>query len=453
MLPTLRTLASAKLAWFRTATQLAPGAVATTHTRTHTDPATGQARTQLITRQPRYIVTNGALATGEVLLKLALANARRVAAVPGSWSALVLTDAGVPELPALYTSGRELAQQRRVTDRTIRTHVAELKACGFISRYKFRGREHAYCVWINPEFVLETPPAAPEAPKMSAENDPISSPKSKNLPVKEVLETTRISKSTITQVEKLVTARGQELAGENWNPLTGTAGLQAGSEAAPQASKSGAGGAGAARAAKYLEKAAAHGTGAREAAAKKVVESFWHYAKTLIYKNQRFNEQAEREAKNAIWFGVFGGFAQGEQADWMGWLPGLQRRVELAAAWLARNPTKWPAAPYAEMQYGRGYFDAGNAQGFAATEAWWRREQATRRQGALERALDAALAELHQRRRLDAGERRVQASKRAKQKTMAELHRYHHTHLRRLAGEEGLVRFAARLQAEHLLHF
>jgi hypothetical protein len=60
---------------------------------------------------------------------------------------------------------------------------------------------------------------------------------------------------------------------------------------------------------------------------------------------------------------------------------------------------------------------------------------------------------LHQRRRLDAGQRRVQASKRAKQKDALELHRFHFTKLRRLGGDDALVRFAARLQAEHLLAY
>jgi hypothetical protein len=232
MFPALRTLASSKLAWFRIATTLAPGAVATTHTRTVTDKD-GTARTQQVVRQPRYVVSNGALTTGEVFLKLALTNAQRVQATPALWTSVVMTDAGVPELPPLYTSGRELSQKRRVTDRTIRNHVRELKACGFITRYQFRGREHAYCVWINPDFVWEAALGGSESQKMSRSKPAESSPNSKNFPAKEFLDTQLETQNVeITRVEKLVTVR--KPAVETGNPLTGNAGPQPGSVPAPQ---------------------------------------------------------------------------------------------------------------------------------------------------------------------------------------------------------------------------
>jgi hypothetical protein len=180
---------------------------------------------------------------------------------------------------------------------------------------------------------------------------------------------------------------------------------------------------------------------------------FWLYAKATVYKRNTFTAEAERQAKNAIWFGVFGGFAQGEPADWRAWMPGLQRRLELAADWLARNPGKFAPLPYAEVVSGRGYFDGENAKGFAGTLGWWRKEQAKLQQGALERALLEAVTEMGQRKVLDAGApRRYQASKRARRMQLSELHRYHHTKLRRLGGDEAVHRFAARLQAEHILH-
>jgi hypothetical protein len=47
----------------------------------------------------------------------------------------------------------------------------------------------------------------------------------------------------------------------------------------------------------------------------------------------------------------------------------------------------------------------------------------------------------------------VQASKRTRQKDALELHRFHFTKLRRLGGDDALLHFAARLQAEHLLAY
>jgi hypothetical protein len=451
MLPSIRPLDSVRLSWHLLAETVAPTAQPTTHTRVGKDRRTGEPRVWQVVRRPRKVVSNGGKVTGELLLSLARKGAQRLANTPMLWSQVVLTDAGVPELPPLYTNGVELGRKRGLTDRTIRTHIQELKKAGLITRSKYRGTNASYCLWINPDFVWETAPVASQSQKTSAPESAFLSPSGKNLPLIEVLETTRNSKVEISNGEKLVTHRPGNEATRTGTPLTGNAGPQADSEPVAQASKSGAGGAGAARAERFLQKAAAHGTGAKKAEAKRLVEWFWSYAKPLIYKKQTFTPEAERQAKIAIWHGVFHGFHAGEPADWLQWLPGLQRRIELAAAWFARNPTCWPATPYAEVVPGRGYFDAGNAKGFAATEPWWRKEQQRQQQGALERALDEALAELLQRRRLDAGQRRVQASKRVKQKTQLELHRFHHTKLRRMGGDEALVRFAARLQAEQLL--
>jgi hypothetical protein len=171
----------------------------------------------------------------------------------------------------------------------------------------------------------------------------------------------------------------------------------------------------------------------------------------LIYKGQTFNAEAERLAKNAIWQDVFFGFQEGGPSDWLSWMPGLQRRVELAAAYLQRNPSHYPPLPYAEVVNGRGYFDVDNQRGFAGTRAWWLKEQKRKGQGALERALDEAVLELGQRQRLDAGQQRVTASKRARQKELPELHRFHQTKLFRMGGDDALHRFAARLQAAHIL--
>jgi hypothetical protein len=128
--------------------------------------------------------------------------------------------------------------------------------------------------------------------------------------------------------------------------------------------------------------------------------------------------------------------------------------VAQAAAAALGAGRHWAPEPYAEVVAGRGYFDAENRKGFAGTAAWLRAEQAKVQAGGLQRALDEALTELGQRKVLDAGTggRRYQASKRAKRMSLTELHRFHHTKLRRLGGDEALVRFAARLHAEHILN-
>jgi hypothetical protein len=453
MLPALRTLASAKLAWHLHAKTVAPGATSTTHTRVGKDRVTGQPRTWRVERAPRKIVSNGAKVTGEVLLTMAYRATQRIVGTPTLWTSLVMTDTGVAELPPVSTNSVELGEKRSLTDRTIRTHLGELKRCGFISRYRYRGTNASYSVWINPNFVWEMAPAPLKSEKMSPSAAVFSGPKDINLPHIEILESLESQKCDISNVEKLVIPSRATATEQNWNPLTGIAGPQPGSLSGAEGQKSAAGGAGAARRARFYQEAAAAGTGAKKAEAIGVLEAFWSYAKATVYKKVTFTPEAERQAKNAAWVGVFHRFEQGEPAQWKDWLKPLLRRLELATDWLARNPGKFAPLPYAEVVSGRGYFDADNARGFAGTEAWLKREQAKVQQGALERAIDEAVTELGQRKVLDAGApRRYQASKRARRTSLTELHRFHHTKLRRMGGDEALVRFAARLQAEHILN-
>jgi hypothetical protein len=452
MLPALRSLASAKLAWHKTASTLAPEAVPTSHTRVGKDRE-GNPRTWRVVRQPKKLVSNGAKVTGDVLLGLARKATERIVGAPLLWSTIVMTDAGVAELPPVSTNGRELGEKRGVTDRTIRTHMQELKRCGFITRYRYRGTNASYSVWINPDFIWEAPQQAQKGLKMSPPEPAFSGTNRKNLPHIELLESLEAQKCDISDVEKLVIPTRATATEQNWNPLTGIAGPQQGSELGTEGQKSAAGGAGAARRARFYREAEDRGTGAKKAEAIGVLEAFWSYAKATVYKKVSFNEEGERKAKNAAWVGVFHRFELGEPAQWKEWLKPLLRRLELAADWMARNPGKFAPLPYAEVVSGRGYFDADNARGFAGTEAWLKREQAKVQQGALERALDEAITELAQRKVLDAGApRRYQASKRARRTSLPELHRYHHTKLRRMGGDEALLRFAARLQAEHILN-
>lgn len=447
MLPALRSLASSKLAWHLAASTVAPGATPTTHTRT----VRGELRK--VVRRAKRLVSNGAKVTGDLLLGLVWRAAQRLVGTPALWSTVVMTDTGVAELPPIYTNGRELGEKRDVTDRTIRTHMQELKAAGFISRYKYRGTNASYCVWINPNFVWEAPQQPLEGGKTAPSQTAFLGAKRKNLPHTELLESLEALKSDISEVEKLVTPAQATATEQNWNPLTGIAGPQQGSEPGTAGQKSGAGGAGAARRATFYQQAQDRGTGAKKTEAIAVLEAFWSYAKATVYKKVAFTEEAECQAKNAAWVGVFHRFEQGEPAQWKEWLKPLLRRLELAADWMARNPRTFAPLPYAEVIKGRGYFDAENAKGFAGTAAWLKREEAKVKQGALERALDEAITELGQRKVLDAGApRRYQASKRARRTSLPELHRYHHTKLWRLGGDEALLRFAARLQAEHILH-
>jgi hypothetical protein len=139
MLPTIRTLASAKLAWHLLAETVAPGAAPTTHLRVVKGVA------KQVVRRAKKLISNGARITGELIIQLVRQATQRLASPPTLWSQVLLTNAGVPELPPLYTNG---VGQLGHTDRTIRTHSQELKKAGLITRSKYRGTNASYCLWI-----------------------------------------------------------------------------------------------------------------------------------------------------------------------------------------------------------------------------------------------------------------------------------------------------------------
>ena len=105
MLPSIRSLASAKLAWHLLAETAAPGAAPTTHLRVVKGVA------KQVVRRAKKLLSNGAKITGELLIQLVRQAAQRLAGAPTLWSQVVMTDAGVPELPPLYTNGVELGRK------------------------------------------------------------------------------------------------------------------------------------------------------------------------------------------------------------------------------------------------------------------------------------------------------------------------------------------------------
>ena len=99
--------------------------------------------------------------------------------------------------------------------------------------------------------------------------------------------------------------------------------------------------------------------------------AFWAYARPLLYAGVAFDEEQHRKAQNAIWYGLFGGFdGRLTAAEYGLYHQQALERVDLVADWLKRDPGRYLPMPYAEVVAGRGYFDAGNTQGFVATEAW-----------------------------------------------------------------------------------
>ena len=391
------------------------------------------------------ILSDGAEKTAWALIRLALKAVAEVRGVP----LLLLEAASDAPLaaPPVSTNSEALCRTnvrgKRVAGRTVRNHLAEMKRAGIVTRTQFRGRQRDYQVWINPEFLWE----AGEKPAQTAEKlrfekaafSAVQPPNGTNFPPKGVHEPIQATEIETGNVDKLVAQRSP--AGPDTNQATpsGYTGQPGQPDDAAQATKKSTGGAPDVVLSSEPPAPAAAPQGPKTQLAERqrnMILEFWWAAQRELYapRGQKFTEEEQRQALNAIYFGVYGGFGAG-------WTLSQQEkyheqaleRLGLAAGYFARNPYKYPPLPYAEHLEGCGYFDAANKKGFVGTMAWYATHLAHRGQRALADGLRRARREMRQ-------HAQGTAPKRAQAKTTLELYRYHENKMREL-GNPALDRF------------
>ncbi|TPE43949.1 hypothetical protein [Pontibacter mangrovi] len=350
------------------------------------------------------------------------------------------------DLPSLFTNSAKMADKRTCSDRTIRNHISRLRKVGLISGYVFHGSFHDYELWINPEVLFSgeilCKKNATETPK-TAEISPSASPNDNNLPHNVAFETLETVEKENTHVDKCGVAAQQGAlpdgegdchtlgTQETGNPGAQRAGSRLKSRlyGSVEAKKQDTGTGGAARAEKDAQRAVFVA----------YVEHFWLTAWKLIYPNAQFNDYMQRQAKNAIWRGVYGGFtAKMNSKEWEQYHKEAIERLTLAANYFENHPDKYAPMPYAEFKPGTGYFDFENLRGFRATEEWLIKQQVWRQQQEVNAALSRAQREisLHKQGKLEKLPKRLQA------KTKLELFRFHENKMKRL-GRAALDKFYA----------
>jgi Fe2+ or Zn2+ uptake regulation protein len=391
------------------------------------------------------ILSDGAEKTAWALIRLALRAVAEVRQVPLLLAATAADAAPTP--PPVATNSEAICRTsvrgKRVASRTVRNHLAEMKAAGIITRVQFRGRKHDYHVWINPRFLWETAEKTAETARKprveKAAFAPVERPTDTNFPPKGVHEPLQATEIETGKVDKCIAQRGQVPPAQPRATPSGYTGQPANPGSPAQAAKTGTGRANDVAPASEAQTPRPVPQGPKTQLAtrqRNMVLEFWWAAQKELYtpQNHLFTPEQERLALNAIYFGVYGGFP----ADWP--LHQQERyheqaleRLGLAAGYFARNPRKYPPMPYAEHVEGAGYFDAANQKGFSGTMAWYRTHLAHRGQRALADGLRRARRELRQ-------HALGTAPKRAQAKTMLELYRYHEAKMRQL-GPPALERF------------
>ncbi|MBC6698895.1 helix-turn-helix domain-containing protein [Hymenobacter puniceus] len=443
--PTLLPLDSIRLSWHRLVENLRQQQAPKLHQRrAHQVLGVARPAATILTR-PKA-VCDGGKETGLLLIHMVRRMVTRLLSQAVLGEALVGPD-GRFRLPPLAVNARQLMERRGLSEVTMRAHLRQLQQAGLIVARKFRGTRANFHVWIDPAFVWEVPVESPAAAEEADSTAPPAGlffgPNHKNLSLTEVLEPLESQQEKVGQVDKSLP--GQKTG----TPLLEPGGRAEGAGAAGQAAKGRHGGRAAARVARQAPLAPDAALTARKARAGAYVARFFQYARTLLFDQlPPFSELEQQWAKLAIWEGQYRpALEQAPEQHWDRIHELLLQRVDLAREYFQRHPEHYPALPWAEIHQGRGYFDAGNMNGFDRTRLWLARK-INRKQGgltALDKALHAAEREIQQRRALDQG-LKVQASDRAKRLSLETLHWTHRTLLRRLAGEEGLFRLAARLE-------
>ena len=394
-----------------------------------------QVRTRLVKGlQQHYLVrpkalSDGARTTARLLLVWALDVVVQLRRVP------LLLEAATDEAPErrtpppVATNCETLARARGISARAIRDHLQELLKIGFITRKNNRGWQANFELFIAPEFVWAKPAQnAQEGPKKRPYAPLLPSEEATNFPPIIVQDRQDTKKVEIGRVEKLVTPPAPTGPGE----LTGNTGPQRAPKPAPprpatprQVPKAGAGGA-----------AAAHVQAERLG----WVTQAWHYAQKRLYAGRRFSEAEHEKAREALWYGTYRGFGlEATPAEWQRYHNEVLHRIDLVARYLERHPEKSLPSPYAEFVQGAGYFDAENTRGFAGTDAWLARAEATNRERNITRALLKARQQLKAH-WLGIAPKRVQAL------SNVQLFRHHETKLRAF-GPEALQRYYAQVAA------
>ncbi len=345
------------------------------------------------------------------------------------------------DLPSLFTNNSKLADKRTVSDRTIRNHISRLRQVGLISGYTFHGTYHDFELWISPEILFaeenQCNRSQLEAQK-SAEIAAPAPPQCTNFPLNVAFETTGNIEKEISSVDKKGVASQQGAMpggdGETSNTcdtFTGDTGLQQGrtpveetphEPLAAQKQDTEAGGA-----------ATARKPGVNPVF-KSYVEIFWQYAYRMLYPGYEFEEEQHKMAKNAIWYGVYGGFkADLTEDEWELYHDQALQRIDLAATYYRNHQDKYPPMPYAEFVHGSGYFDWQNSLGFRSTENWLVKQQVWKHQQRVEDALRRARTDfrLH---------KKGKAKKRIQEKTQMQLFRFHEERIKRL-GTDALNKY------------
>lgn len=327
--------------------------------------------TKTIVYRPK-LVNAGTKATAEHLIKAYVRQFYKTIAAIGD---AAFTDG----LPSLETNGVQIAAWRSFSERTSRNHLATLRDANIVSDYKFHGSEADFEVWINPEILFDLPQVEVQKNQISTIADVISADSNKNFPHKVTvthsnykIEIDKVSNEhgDIQKAEGLNVEHGNNHGNtEQQQPEEG----RNDTVRAPTChSDNQPGSAAAGRKKTRYERTEAQ----KQAIFDGFLNSFWLYAKQILYPSRNFQAWQDEQALQTIRRSVYHHFEpELSEKEWDNYQKELYQRLEMVSRYYAKHPNKYIPEPYAWGREGAGYFDWENERGFRATEQWLRNSQ------------------------------------------------------------------------------
>ncbi|OUJ68605.1 hypothetical protein [Hymenobacter crusticola] len=414
--------------------------ISVTRTITKGDRAKDGPITETIIRRGKRAIVDGAKATAIVLLKKYWKRVERLVYSPMLFDTMV-TDTGIL-MPSILVDARMLMQERSLTERTMRNHLAQLMKIGFIVRKKWHGRKRQFELWINPELILKEQAAAVETPQPAdSQFSTISTVLSTNgikFPAIELPELQEALKNKIGQCGEIPREPSSERPSQEAEDSN-----QAGSGQRTAKNEAGAGGA--AKPGVTTPEPEDATTAARRANWEAYVVPTYLFAKARLWPEHNFNPHQELLAKRAIWRGVYLNFDD-PTFDYDAYFKDVLRRIELVERFIMKHvgsaKPRYIPMPWAEMVKGMGYFDWENEQGFKGTMAWLQSDRQLEHLARVNREVKKALNELKLRRKIDRGEKTTRKPvKHIEGTSFGQLYRFHEQRLEQLGGTRALNKY------------
>jgi hypothetical protein len=324
-------------------------------------------------------VCDGAQATGKALIQMYANHFKRLhVLMPEGWCT-------GEEIPSLTTNSTKIAKFRQnVSSRTIRNHIKQLKALGFITNYKFHGSKTDYEIWLNPRVLFGTPERAVNLTSEEVFEWEVSSTKNQASPLtngtkfphNNPKELNRNYDIDIKKVDNLLNTETENGNNDSVNHVLTDC----------QAMETVVGAAGRSiitvdKSSKMwisdpsLWKRVGNDGGVYFGLTRnqqEFVMHFWNYAKRLLWSDRVFTPADDFAAMDAIANGVYRkAFVNGMNGKQLREYHHEQlKALDIAGRYYTKNPNKYPGEPMAKYVAGKGYFDADNERGFKVAKAY-----------------------------------------------------------------------------------